>query len=296
MPQTQPVTEPAPATTPDPPPTTDATPTTTESSTPTADTTATTPESEAATTPTTARRSTRTTAAKPTAVPTRSVATRTTATRTIAPTAPAPPTRAPAPAPESAVQPVVDVNTNPAPVPTAAAAKPATNNDNSLPIVAGGALALLALGGGAVALARRRRSHDEEEWIEDEAMASEPVETAAMPEPRHDPIVHEEQPAIVAPAASAFSWGNPQPAQHSPTGVQSSADADDDRMPGESWIERAYRGPTPNNPSVSLRARLKRAAFFDKRERDVAAGRSEPVEMDAGLPEAMVDEQERELA
>ena len=117
-----------------------------------------------------------------------------------------------------------------------------------------------------------------------------------MSEPRHDPIVHEEQPAIVAPAASAFSWGNPQPAQDTPTGNPASPDPEDDRMPGESWVERAYRGPTPNNPSVSLRARLKRAAFFDKREREVAAGTAEPVEMDAGLPEAMVGEQERELA
>jgi hypothetical protein len=47
---------------------------------------------------------------------------------------------------------------------------------------------------------------------------------------------------------------------------------------------------------VSLKARLKRAAFFDKRERDVAAGLAEPVDADAGLPEAMTEEQERELA
>jgi hypothetical protein len=47
-----------------------------------------------------------------------------------------------------------------------------------------------------------------------------------------------------------------------------------------------------------LRARLKRAAFFDKRERDVAAGTAAPVDPDAGLPDAMVEEQEaeRELA
>jgi hypothetical protein len=67
-------------------------------------------------------------------------------------------------------------------------------------------------------------------------------------------------------------------------------------MPGESWVDRAYRGPTANNPSASLRNRLKRAAFFDKREREVAAGTADPVDMDAGLPEAMVDERERELA
>jgi resuscitation-promoting factor RpfA len=290
VPQTQPVIEPVPATTPDPPPTTDATSTTTESSTPAADTTATTPEAAPVATTTTTKRSTRTTATKPAATPARTVTTRTTTTRTNAPAAPAP-----TPASESAVQPAVDVNANP-PSAATAAAEPATNNDNTLPIVAGGALALLALGGGAVALARRRRRQEEDEWIEEEAMTPEPVETVAIAEPRHDPIVHEEQPAIVAPAASAFSWGNPQPAARAPMDDRTSADPEDDRMPGESWIERAYRGPTPNNPSVSLRARLKRAAFFDKRERDVVAGRSEPVEMDAGLPEAMVDEQERELA
>ena len=100
-------------------------------------------------------------------------------------------------------------------------------------------------------------------------------------------VVHEEQPAIVAP--SAFAWGN------EPQSSEASED-DDDRLPGETWIERAYRGPSPNNPSVSLKARLKRAAFFDKRERDVAAGKAQPVDMEAGLPDAMIEEQERELA
>ena len=64
----------------------------------------------------------------------------------------------------------------------------------------------------------------------------------------------------------------------------------------ESHMDRAMRGPTPDNPSLSLKTRLKRAAFFDKRERDVAAGVAEPVDMDAGLPDAMIEEQERELA
>ena len=49
-------------------------------------------------------------------------------------------------------------------------------------------------------------------------------------------------------------------------------------------------GPTPENPSLSLKKRLKRAAFFDQREREVAAGEAEPVEPDAGLPEQMVEE------
>ena len=177
------------------------------------------------------------------------------------------------------------------PAPQPAAAKP-VKNDETLPVAAGGALALLALGGGAYALSRRRRRSDEEAWVYDEPVAeAEPIaaaEPVAAPEP--GPVIHDEQPAIVAP--SAFAWGGKPSEQPRPDQTVD----EDDRMPGETWIQRAYRGPTPNNPSVSLKARLKRAAFFDKRERDVAAGKAEPVDLDAGLPEAMVEEQEREIA
>ncbi len=58
----------------------------------------------------------------------------------------------------------------------------------------------------------------------------------------------------------------------------------------ESHVDRARRGPTPDNPSLSLKTRLKRAAFFDKREREVAEGTAEPIDPDAGLPEAMIDD------
>jgi hypothetical protein len=58
----------------------------------------------------------------------------------------------------------------------------------------------------------------------------------------------------------------------------------------ESHVDRAMRGPTPDNPSLSLKKRLQRAAFFDKREREVAAGEADPVDPDAGLPEAMAEE------
>jgi hypothetical protein len=49
-------------------------------------------------------------------------------------------------------------------------------------------------------------------------------------------------------------------------------------------------GPTPDNPSLSLKKRLKRAAFFDKRDREVAAGEAAPVDADAGLPDQMVED------
>jgi hypothetical protein len=181
------------------------------------------------------------------------------------------------------------------PPPAQPAARPAAqpaNNDTALEI-GGGALALLALGGAAYAVSRRRRRvYEEDEWYGDEAVEPEHAEPAAVAEPavepRHDAV--EPQPAIVAPPVSAFAWGNAPKSEQRADG--------DDRRPGETWVERARRGPTPNNPSVSLKNRLRRAAFFDKRERDVAAGKAEPVSPDAGLPEAMVEEQaqERELA
>lgn len=58
----------------------------------------------------------------------------------------------------------------------------------------------------------------------------------------------------------------------------------------ESHVDRAVRGPTPDNPSLSLKTRLKRAAFFDQREREVAEGTAEPVNPEAGLPEAGIEE------
>ena len=138
-----------------------------------------------------------------------------------------------------------------------------------------------------MALSRRRRAREEEKWVEEASVEEQ------RPEMRADqPTVHHEQPAIIGP--SAFAWGNERSTASQNQAV-SKVDGDD-RMPGESWVQRAYRGPTPNNPSVSLRNRLKRAAFFDKREREVAAGRAERVEMDAGLPDAMVQERELEVA
>ena len=277
--------EPTPPVAADPAPAADPLAPTTEPSA--AETPVTTEASEPAAAAKPVKRATRSTAAKPAttarSVPTRSVA---------ASPAPAPaPVAAPAQtaASESAVPPVVDMNAEqPKPAAPVAAEAP-DKNDDMLPIAAGGALGLLALGGAAFAMTRRRRRQEEEEvWVEEE-----PVEQIAEPAPvvaQHDAIAAE-QPLIVAP--SAFGWGNERAATVAPASTEPLVE-EDDRRPGESWVERAHRGPTPNNPSVSLRNRLRRAAFFDQRERDVAAGRAEPVAMSAGLPDAMVEEQERD--
>jgi hypothetical protein len=215
--------------------------------------------------------------AKAGAAPAPKVTSRTVTTRTIE----AAPVAAAAPVPTadrtSHVNPVIDLSAQPAPAPAPAAAKPAKKKDATLPI-AGGALAFLAIGGAAVAMTRRR---DEDEELVEDSAENEPV--PEVPEP----VIHREQPAIVGP--SAFAWGEAEQATPATT-------EQDGRRPGETWVERAYRGPSADNPSVSLRTRLKRAAFFDKRERDVAAGVAEPVDTDAGLPETMIEERERELA
>ena len=244
------------------------------------------------------KRTVRTSAAKPAPVAARTV-TRTVTKRAAVPAATAaanPPATAPAataaaapPAAQTAAAPVVRLDAKPAPAKTSAAASKPIDND-TLKMAGGGLLALLALVGIASVLIGRRRSRREKELADAQVLAYEPFETAAAPE--HTPAVNHEEPAA---AASAFAWGNQEQAYGSAASNERTAEGDD-RRPGESWVERAYRGPSSNNPSVSLRTRLKRAAFFDKREREAAAGTAAPVDGSAGLPDAMVDEQEREMA
>jgi len=128
--------------------------------------------------------------------------------------------------------------------------------------MAAAALTLVALIAALVALRRRRKERELAEYE-----AAHPVES------------HEPEPAWHTNPApvetSAFAWG--QPAKHKMTRV-----------------ERARIGPTPDNPSLSLKKRLKRAAFFDQRDREMAAGNAVPIEAEAGLPQRVV-EHEREL-
>ena len=264
-------------------------PATTETA-PAADTSATAPATSATRSTRAVKRTSHATAARPAPVVThaarRTATTQRTASATTAAAAPKP-AAAPLPAPQSAVKPVVNYQPKPAPSQTSAApAKLPNLNGEALPI-AGGALALLAIGGAAAAVTARRRRRREQEWADAQTLSYEPFEeVSAAPQPE----IREEQAAVAAPAASAFAWGD----RSNKSASNESAAKEDDRRPGETWVERAYRGPTPNNPSVSLRNRLKRAAFFDKREREAAAGLAEPVSGNAGLPGAMAGE--RELA
>ena len=72
--------------------------------------------------------------------------------------------------------------------------------------------------------------------------------------------------ASCAPAAAPSACADPAPGSH---------------------VETACEGPTEDNPSLSIKKRIKRAQFFDQREQLVAAGLAVPVEADAGLPGAL---------
>ena len=149
-------------------------------------------------------------------------------------------------------------------VATPVAAADSTSIEEMLPIAGAAGLGLLALAGAGFAMRRRRRDDDvvvEESFREPVMSRAEPMPVAIAPI------------AVAAPLADkpAFAWGN----------------APREKAPAKNWIEAARRGPTPDNPSQSLKKRLQRAAFFDRREKQVAAGQALPMSPMAGLPDAL---------
>jgi hypothetical protein len=145
-----------------------------------------------------------------------------------------------------------------------------------LPIAAALGFGLLGMIVVGLALRRRRRRNDEEFAAEQEPMIDEaPAEL--------DPLLAKR--AVVATAALAA------PAEFLPAGAEAAPALTPsdcvDAAPG-SHVEAACDGPTEDNPSLSLKKRLKRAHFFDEREQLAAAGLAVPVAADAGLPDAVV--------
>ena len=138
------------------------------------------------------------------------------------------------------------------PAPVAAATKTthvSTVDEDVLPIAGGVGAAVILLGGAAVYAMRRRRRDDE--LVQESA----PVEMAATPEA---------EPVVVAPKAVA-------PAPIAATGMARTLPNGFDISRFGRHTQAAYLGRTPDNPSYSLKRRLKRASFFDQREREAAA-------------------------
>ncbi len=165
-----------------------------------------------------------------------------------------------------------------APLPESATPPASANSDSMidndlLPIAGAAGLGILALAGAGLAIRRRRREDDVlvEETFHEPAMArAEPMPIATTP--------------IVATALTATPLAKPSIADKS---AFNWADGPRETVRSKNWIEAARRGPTPDNPSLSLKKRLHRASFFDQRERAVAAGKALPMSPMAGLPEAL---------
>jgi len=137
-------------------------------------------------------------------------------------------------------------NTPPVPATIAAQTNRAsTVEDETLPIAGGIGLAVLALGGAAYAVSRRRRKSEEGELVLEPAPAAIPVA----------------EPVVVAKATTVSTTHGRTP-KTLPSGFDISRFG--------RHTQAAYLGPTDDNPSFSLKRRLKRASFFDQREREAA--------------------------
>ena len=160
--------------------------------------------------------------------------------------------------------------------------------NETLPLVGAGAVGLLALAGAGLALRRRRCRREEEladqQW--DDWTADEPAPTMAEPV-APEPVI-EPQPVIVPepPRAPAFATAA---AATTAAAAAPRHDAVDENVPVTDLpegfdisrfgpnVQAAYRGPTPDNPSLSLKHRLRKAAALDQRERLERESRIEPV-------------------
>jgi hypothetical protein len=119
--------------------------------------------------------------------------------------------------------------------------------DEAIPLAGGAGAVILALAGAGMAIRRRKRSEEEDgEWQEETVLTDEVTPTPA-PEPWNPPVV---EPTIAPIAAKRTDI--PEDFETSRFGRH---------------VQAAYAGPTPENPSLSLRKRLKLAGELDRRER-----------------------------
>jgi hypothetical protein len=176
-----------------------------------------------------------------------------------------------APAPPAGPPPLAQIA---GPPPAAANNNQQTQSDRTSEIVGAAIVALIVLGAIAYALSRRRRTR--ETVYEEQAYEPETAYVEPEPEPVRTPgPIAVEQPAIVAPETSAFAWGDrPQAGTLETPAAAREAEEQPSTLPDGFDLSRfgrhvqaAYRGPTPDNPSLSLRHRLRRAAAMDQKER-----------------------------
>ncbi|MFL6779601.1 MAG: hypothetical protein ACJ8FC_03405 [Sphingomicrobium sp.] len=154
---------------------------------------------------------------------------------------------------------------------------PASTNlmsDEALPIAGAAGLGLLALGGIGLAVQRRRRRREEMQHFKaNQAYLDEHPEAAT---PHHD------EPAFARPARPWIAATTPEAAV-APDAPRTKLPEGFDLSRFGPHVRAAYLGPTPDNPSVSLKHRLRRAAAMDQQARK-EAGEHREAERAAARP------------
>jgi hypothetical protein len=148
--------------------------------------------------------------------------------------------------PEPAAAPIVAARPTTEPTPVEQA-ESEPKIDEAIPLAGGAGAVILALAGAGMAIRRRKRIEDEEGEQLDEMVLTDEVTPVPAPEPWNPPVIE----PTVAPAAAA----------------RTDVSDDFDTSHFGRHVQAAYRGPTPENPSMSLRKRLKLAGELDRRER-----------------------------
>jgi len=153
--------------------------------------------------------------------------------------------------------------------PVAAEPAPAATNlmaDDALPIAGAAGLGLLALGGIGLAVQRRRRRREEMQHFKANQAYLDEHPEAAMP--------HNDEPAFARPARPWIAATSQAAAVRTDAPRTKLPDGFDLSRFGP-HVRAAYLGPTPDNPSVSLKYRLRRAAAMDQRLRQEGGARRE---------------------
>lgn len=169
-----------------------------------------------------------------------------------APVAPAAEAPAEVPLPPIASEPAPAAAPIAAPQPEPAT--PTIAMDEAIPIAGAAGLGLLALAGAGLAMRRRRRRREDAEFA-----ANQWALDHTEPQP---------QPATVRPEPAFARTPGQEPVQSAGPATPLPAGFDLSRFGRH--VQAAYRGPTADNPSLSLKNRLRRASFFDQQERRAA--------------------------
>jgi hypothetical protein len=141
-------------------------------------------------------------------------------------------------------------------------------DDMALAAAGAGALGLLALGGAGIAMRRRKRRREDEEFAARQQFLDRAETERAAEEPVLELGPHDEVHAGPAFARRQAPIHDPVPAKTMAVATKLPEGFDLSRFGRH--VQAAYRGPTADNPSVSLKYRLRRAAALDQQERSMA--------------------------